>query len=215
MTLIFKPNETILFIGDSITDCDRHNPAYEPLGWGYVYHIHCLLRSVYPQLGLTIINKGVSGDRVTDLRSRWQSDVVDTPPDWLFIYVGINDVWRFFEGNPEEGVCLTDFSETYRQLIKAAQSITTAQIQLISPFLAESDPRDPFRNRLTQYQTVIDDIGFHFDVPVIHLQPAFDRALQMKPTNYWTSDRVHPTEEGHMLIALTILHACHFELSLH
>ena len=214
MTLIFKPNEVILFIGDSITDCDRRSPAYAPLGYGYVYNIHCLLRSVYPQLDLTIINKGISGDRITDLRDRWQTDVIDNPPDWLFIYVGINDVWRFFEGDPEEGVNLDKFSDTYRQLIKAVLSNITVNIQLIAPFLAESNPEDPFRSRLARYQVAIDDLGRSFNLPVIHLQPTFDRAMQVKPSNYWTSDRVHPTEEGHMLIALSILNTCQFELSL-
>ncbi len=213
MSLVFNSQAIIDFIGDSITDCDRHTPAYNPLGWGYVYNIHCLLRSVYPQLDLTIINKGISGDRVIDLRDRWHSDVLDINPDWLFVYIGINDVWRFIEHKPEEGVGLDDFLTTYRKLIKAALSSTKAQIQLIAPFLAESDPNDPFRSRLAQYQAAIEDLGHHFDIPVIRLQPAFDRAMQTKPSSYWTSDRVHPTEEGHMLIALTILQACQFEIS--
>lgn len=215
MTLIFKPNETIAFIGDSITDCERRNPAYEPLGRGYVYHIHCLLGSVYPILDLTIINKGISGDRVTNLSDRWQSDVIDLNPDWLFIYIGINDVWRFFEGNPTEGVNLDDFSDTYQQLIKAARSGTKTKIQLIAPFLAVSNPKDPFRSLLVQYQSAIDDLSVHFKLPVIRLQPAFDHAMQTRPGRYWTSDRVHPTEKGHMLIALTILQACEFKLSGH
>jgi lysophospholipase L1-like esterase len=215
MTLIFKPEETITFIGDSITDCERRTPAFEPLGCGYVYHIHCLLRSVYPDLDLAIINKGISGDRVTDLRNRWQSDVLDINPAWLFIYIGINDVWRFFEGDQNEGVSLGNFSDTYRQLISAVQTKTKAQIQLIAPFLAESDPTDPFRRRLAQYQTAIDELGVHFNLPVICLQPAFDRAMHKQPSTYWTSDRVHPTDEGHMLIALTILRVCKFELPIH
>lgn len=215
MSLIFNSEAVIEFIGDSITDCDRHSPAYKPLGWGYVYNIHCLLRSVYPHLDLTIINKGISGDRVTDLKNRWKTDLLDINPDWLFIYIGINDVWRFFEGNQNEGVRLGDFSAIYHQLINAAHTKTKAQIQLISPFLAESDPSDPFRSQLTQYQAAIDELGNHFDVPVIRLQPALDRAMHIKPPSYWTSDRVHPTEEGHMLIALTILQACKFNLSVH
>ncbi len=213
MTLIFKPNNTIVFIGDSITDSERRSAAYQPLGWGYVYNIHCLLRSVYPHLDLTIINKGISGDRVVDLRDRWQSDVLDVSPDWLFIYIGINDVWRFFEGNPAEGVDLTVFSDIYRQLIEIIQTETTTKTHLVAPFLAENELQDPFLNQLAQYQAVIDDLGVEFNLPVIRLQSAFNQALRIKPYTYWTSDRVHPTEEGHMLIALTILQDCKFELS--
>lgn len=212
MSLNFEAGETIMFIGDSITDCDRQTPAYKPLGRGYVRNIHTMLQSVYPHLDLTIINKGISGNRVTDLSTRWRRDVLDINPNWLFIYIGINDVWRFIDGDPHEGVSLEIFSDTYHQLINAAQTKTTARIQLIAPFLAESDTSDPFRTLLAQYQAVIEDLGWHFNLPVILLQPAFDGAMRAKPARFWSTDRVHPTEEGHMLITLTILRSCGFHL---
>lgn len=212
MKLIFAAKSRIEFIGDSITDCDRQSPEFQPLGRGYVRNIHQLLQSGYPELNLQVINKGISGDRVTDLHSRWTADVLDINPDWLFIYIGINDVWRFIEGNPHDGVSLDKFSDTYHQLINAAQSKTRAQIQLIAPFLAESDTSDAFRIQLAQYQAVIEDLGWHFNLPVILLQPAFDRAMRAKPAPFWSADRVHPSEEGHMLIALSILRACGFHI---
>jgi hypothetical protein len=45
---------------------------------------------------------------------------------------------------------------------------------------------------------------------VIHLQPTFDWAMLSQPPEHWILDRVHPTEVGHMLIALTALRACGF-----
>lgn len=212
MTLIFEPNTTIVFFGDSITDCDRLTPAYAPLGWGYVYNIHCLLQSVYPQLDLTIINKGVSGDRVTDLQTRLKTDVLDINPDYLFIYIGINDVWRFIAGLPQEGIPLDVFVNSYQALITETLVKTKSKILLVVPFLAECNPEDSFLQLLAQYQTAIIDLGASFKLPVIPLQHTFDLALQSKPTSYWTSDRVHPTEAGHMRIALTILQTCKFTL---
>ena len=210
MTLIFKPKETIEFIGDSITDCDRE--AIEPLGNGYVRLINDLLQAGYPELQLRMINKGISGDRVTSLKARWKPDVIKVNPDWLFIYIGVNDVWRFFEGDREEAVTRQDFENIYRQLINGARTNTEAQIRLVCPFLAEKDKEDAFRKRLSQYQNAVDSLGKDFDLPVIHLQPAFDWAMLTQPAAYWTSDRVHPTREGHMLIALTILRACGYSL---
>lgn len=212
MTLKFKSKKTIEFIGDSITDCGRREPLLAPLGDGYVHNIHDLLQAGYPELKLTIVNKGISGNTVSDLKTRWKPDVLDVNPDWLFIYIGVNDVWRFFEGNREEAVALPEFSNTYRQLITDAQIKITAQIRLVSPFLAEKDLNNPFRRKLSQYQVEIDNIGAEFGIPVVHLQPAFDWAMLSKPGNYWTSDKVHPTREGHMLIALTILRVCGFSL---
>ena len=212
MTLIFKAHQTIEFIGDSITDFYRTSPEFEPLGSGYVRAIHTLLQAGYPELKLQVINQGISGDRITNLKSRWQEDVLDVNPDWLFIYIGVNDVWRKFEGDPAEAVSLPDFVSIYHHIIDSSQKNTKAQIRLISPFLAEADPDDPFRKELTLFQEAINRIGHDYTLPVIHLQPAFDWAMLSKPSDYWTVDRVHPTEFGHMLIALTILRACGFSL---
>ena len=212
MTLIFKAKQTIEFIGDSITDCGRRDSLDEPLGNGYVRDIQCLLQANYPELDLHVLNKGISGDRIPDLKARWKQDVLDIDPDWLFIYIGINDVWRFFEFERSEAVPLADFEHLYRQCLNGAKANTQAQIRLVSPFLAEKDPEDPFKKKLGQYQAAIDELGEEFDLPVIHLQPAYDWAMLSKPAAYWTADRVHPTEVGHTLIALTILRACGFRL---
>ncbi len=212
MTLIFKAKSTIEFIGDSITDCGRTEKDFEPLGNGYIRDINHLLSAGYPELQLKVVNKGISGDRVTSLKSRWKLDVLAVNPDWLFIYIGVNDVWRFFEFDREEAVELPDFENIYRQLINDAQNGTQAEIRLISPFLGEKDPNDPFRKKLSRYQAVIDKLGKEFVLPVIHLQPTFDWAMLSQPPEHWTLDRVHPTEVGHMLIALTVLRACGFSL---
>ena len=211
MTLLFKPKRVIEFIGDSITDCDRRMPEHAPLGSGYVREIHRLLQAGYPELNLTLINKGISGDRITNLAKRWEADAINIAPDWLFVYIGINDVWRSFEGAVEEAVDLPDFITFYHRLINETQiKLPDTQIRLVSPFLGEKDVSDPFRRKLFDYQRAIDEIGDATGVPVIHLQPAFDWAMLSKPAGFWTTDRVHPTSEGHMLIALTILRACGF-----
>ncbi|MCB2209591.1 SGNH/GDSL hydrolase family protein [bacterium] len=212
MTLIFKSRQTIEFIGDSITDCGRREPPHQPLGDGYVRKIHDLLRAGYPELDLSVVNRGISGDRVPDLQTRWQEDAIALNPDWLFIYIGINDVWRFFEFERSEAVPLADFERIYRQLLTDTLSNTQSDVRLISPYLAEKDPDDPFRKKLMDYQTVVDTLGDDFELSVIHLQPAFDWAMLSQPADYWTADRVHPTEVGHTLIALTILRACGFAL---
>jgi acyl-CoA thioesterase I len=212
MTLIFKAKDTIEFIGDSITDCGRAEKDFKPLGNGYVRYINHLLCAGYPELQLKVTNKGTSGDRVTSLQSRWEDDVLMINPDWLFIYIGTNDVWRYFEGNQEEAVELPEFENIYQQLINDARNRTQAQMRLISPFLGEKDLDDPFRKKLSRYQDIIDKLGDAFDLPVIHLQPTFDWAMLSQPPENWTLDRVHPTEVGHMLIALTVLRACGFSL---
>lgn len=212
MTLIFKAKQTIEFIGDSVTDSGRRESPDTPLGNGYVCKIQQLLQAGYPELGLSVVNRGVNGDRVTSLHSRWAKDVIAVDPDWLFILIGVNDVWRFFEYDRSEAVPLPEFEKIYRDIVSQAQAKTHSQIRLVSPFLGEANQADPFRQKLSDYQCVIDQLGEEFNLPVIHLQPAFDWAMLSQPSDFWTSDRVHPTDTGHMLIALTILRACGFRL---
>jgi len=49
-------------------------------------------------LGIKVINKGISGNKITDLQGRLQKDVLDLKPNIVFIYIGINDVWHWEHG---------------------------------------------------------------------------------------------------------------------
>lgn len=212
MNLLFKAKQKIEFFGDSITDADHLLPANQPLGQGYVRQIHNLLQAGYPELNLEIINRGISGDQITHLQARCEKDVLQVHPDWLFIYIGINDTWRHLEGNEEDDVALAAFQNNYRTLIEKIRTETGAKLRLVLPFLAAKNREDPFRQKLTHYQAIVDQLGEEFEATVIHLQRAFDWAMLSRPASYWSGDRVHPTDEGHMLIALTILRACGFQL---
>ena len=77
-----KDGQTFLFIGDSITDCGRRGPN-APLGDGYVKFFHDLLLIREPDKSVRIINTGIGGNTVEDLRSRWVDDALSYNPDWL------------------------------------------------------------------------------------------------------------------------------------
>jgi len=74
---------TILFQGDSITDGGRsHDLDWNHLmGLGYVYLLCSSLWYRFPQKEFHFINRGVSGNKITDLASRWQADAIDQKPD--------------------------------------------------------------------------------------------------------------------------------------
>ncbi len=107
--------ETILFIGDSITDCGRRGGA-ALLGDGYVRFFSYLLAIREPEKSVTIINKGISGDRVTGLQSRWTDDVLYHQPDWLSIKIGINDLHSVLGGDPN-GVTPDIFTQAYEEIL--------------------------------------------------------------------------------------------------
>ncbi|MGO4272601.1 GDSL-type esterase/lipase family protein, partial [Paenibacillus sp. TAF58] len=82
----------LVMIGDSITDAGRERPigegSFAGIGNGYVALVEALLHSFYPELGIRVVNMGISGNTVLDLKARWETDVLELKPDWLSIMVG-------------------------------------------------------------------------------------------------------------------------------
>ncbi|MBT4141346.1 MAG: GDSL family lipase, partial [Candidatus Latescibacteria bacterium] len=60
-----EDGETMLFIGDSITDCGRRG-GDAPFGSGYVRFFTELATAEYPERNIRFINKGIGGNRVTN-----------------------------------------------------------------------------------------------------------------------------------------------------
>ena len=70
-----------------------------------------------PGAKLDFFNRGVSGNKVGDLRKRWQKDAIEMNPDWLSILVGVNDVSQS-RGQP---VNLEKWEEDYRHILNASR----------------------------------------------------------------------------------------------
>ena len=98
MTISLHRSATVLFQGDSITDVGRLSERDSPLGNGLRPDggRPCAVRA-RPDSGITFLNRGVSGDRVADLRARWREDAVDLEPDVVSVLIGVNDTWRRYD----------------------------------------------------------------------------------------------------------------------
>jgi len=213
-----KDGQTLLFIGDSITDCGRTHPigARDGLGEGYVAFADGLLSSWYPERQIRVLNTGISGDRVTDLDARWQVDMLDITPDWLSVMIGINDVWRQFqfEDQPDfQQVTIDIYEKTYRKLLAKTRRSIDGLI-LMSPYLIEPSLSDPFRQRMDEYSKVVEQLAHEFDAIFVDVQAAFDRYLAHRLTQSLCTDRIHPNKSGHMIIARAFLTAVNFDWDL-
>jgi lysophospholipase L1-like esterase len=207
MPLLFQPNQKLLFIGDSITDAGR-TAGYAPYGHGYVYLSYLWLAAAYPELDLTIVNKGISGHTSRDLVARWERDVISEQPDWLSVKIGANDVWRALQSRWDEAVSLAEFERNYREMLDRTRSGTQADLILAEPFLVEGNPDDSFRRAMDEYRHVVRQLAQEYDTLLVKTQDAFDRGLDHRPAHHWAEDRVHPTEVGHALIAHEFLRVC-------
>ena len=206
--------QSILFTGDSITDCGRTHPLGQGagLGEGYVALVDSLLAAWYPQLRINILNSGIGGNRAIDLEARWQTDVLALEPDWLSIMIGINDVWRQFDDdlNPDQ-VGLDRYESTYRRLLEQARPIVGTGLVLMSPYYIESNLSDPMRERMDAYGAVVEQLAHAFDAVFVNVQAAIDHHLAHRPTQLLCDDRVHPNQIGHMIIAKSFLTTMQFD----
>jgi lysophospholipase L1-like esterase len=209
--VIFETGQKIVFIGDSITDCDRQG-ASAPYGNGYVSMIYDFLTARYPEHKLTIVNKGVGGNTVLDLDKRWEADVVAEKPNWLAVCIGINDVWRHFDGNTPQAVPIAEYADTLRRLLKRAQDATGAKLILAEPYMIQNDPSDMMRKLMVLYEENVDLIASEFGAKLVKTQTAFDSALTTTQPSDWSTDHIHPNAPGHALIALAFLRVIEFAL---
>ena len=111
---MLEKNTTILFQGDSITDAGR-NYATDDLGPGYPGKVGAYLATFCADKNVKVINKGISGNRVKDLKARWQAECIDLKPDILSILIGINDTWRRYDSS--DPTSCEAFENTYREIL--------------------------------------------------------------------------------------------------
>jgi lysophospholipase L1-like esterase len=208
--------ETLLFIGDSITDCERAKPAGEglfgALGKGYVSVVDAFLQAVYPELGIRVVNTGTSGHTVLDLQARWQEDVLDRKPDWLSIMIGTNDVWRQFDVPfiKEWHVYPDVYEATLRELVLKTQQ-QVKNIVLMTPFYIESNEQDAMRARMDEYGAIVRRIAKETGTLFVDTQAAFNEVLKELYPATLAWDRVHPTQAGHVVLARAFMNKIGFD----
>jgi lysophospholipase L1-like esterase len=211
-----KARQKLVMIGDSITDCGRLHPVGEgnsqALGQGYVALVDGWLRSVYPELGIRVVNMGIGGNTVRHLEQRWQLDVLDLQPDWLSVMIGTNDVWRQFDHplQPELHVYPDEYERTLRKLVAASRPLLDGLV-LMAPFYLEPNRDDPMRRRMDEYGSIVKRIAREFDAIFVDTQAAFDTLLTHTYPASIALDRVHPDLAGHTVLARAFLNAIGFD----
>jgi len=200
--LALKPSQTIVFIGDSITDAGRLQRAYRPFGNGYVNFTANYLRAKYPRLNFRIINTGINGNTIRDLERRWERDCLSHRPDVLSVLIGINDMWRLHTaGREKQGVKLQEYESTYRRLLTAVRRQGDCQFVLAEPFMFCDNAQDEMFRRLPAYINAVHNLAEQFDAVLVPLQSAIDEKIKTVASDKWSDDMVHPYQWAHAWIS--------------
>lgn len=199
---MLKQNSTIVFQGDSITDFGRFADS-RSLGEGYVAMCADTIAALCPSSGITVYNRGVSGNRIGDLVNRWEEDCIKLKPDYVSILIGINDVWRCFDSGAT--LDFEVFEQNFNSLLKVTKQ-SGAKIIVIEPFalwcgVVKADWL-PMLNRLIDIQRKCATKHADYYIPANSI---FAEKMLKVSAETFAGDGVHPTEAGHRLIAIEVL----------
>lgn len=179
----------IVFAGDSVTDCGRREDP-EGLGSGYV-------RALAPALaaaGFAVANRGVSGDRVRDLKACWDTDVAAEKPAVVSVLIGVNDTWRRYDSGEETAAAT--FEADYRSILKGLDG---ALLVLVEPFLLPvTGEQETWREDLDEKIAVVQGLAREFGAVLV---PADDVLNALGDPHGLAPDGVHPSDGGHEALA--------------
>ena len=174
----------LLFIGDSVTDVGRERPVaqgtlFNRLGRGYPHIVSGMINALYPELGINVINTGVSGDTAQDGLERL-SELDDYNPYMVLIEFGANDYMR-----------KRPFDQT-----KQALSDIVDYVQQRGAIAVIVDTGGPGMGKYTDLMKDLAKEKKAVFVPGIMAGIFTDRSLK--------SDMIHPNAKGYAIIAQRI-----------
>ena len=195
--------KTILFQGDSITDASRTKDDTN-MGRGYAALVTAALGYEYPG-EYEFINRGINGNRVTDLYARIKRDIINLRPDVMSILIGVNDVWHEYDFGGGNGVDAEKYYRIYSMLIEEVkEAMPDTKIMIMEPFVLKGSATNPnwdvFYTEVRKRADRAREIARKYGLAFVSLQAQFEEATKKAPEDHWLKDGVHPTLAGHELI---------------
>ncbi|MDR1098292.1 MAG: SGNH/GDSL hydrolase family protein [Tannerella sp.] len=206
--ITLKNDPVILFQGDSITDCGRKRDSItcnntDQLGLGYALFTATSILNRQAGRQPKVYNRGISGNKVFQLRERWEVDTLSFMPDVLSILIGVNDYWHTLNGGYKGTVEV--YENDLRNLLKyTREKLPGIQLVLCEPFALAGGSainEGAWFPMFDAYRKSLKKLSGEFDAVFVPFQSAFDEALKIAPAPYWSADGVHPDLPGRQLMA--------------
>ena len=223
-------NDTLLFIGDSITHGGRL-PSMDLnhiMGHGFAEMVASRLGAENLERMPRFINKGISGETSVAIAARWEADALAYAPTVINLLAGANDVNR----STELPVCevLRSYTGAIENMLeKTRRALPNSLIFLCEPFYLDvQNQSEPYANiphakseedfafsnatriesrilaikeRLLAMQAALPGLAEKYGAVFVPLQDVFDAAAAKASPSYLIWDNIHPTMVGHRLIA--------------
>jgi lysophospholipase L1-like esterase len=189
-----KKGQTIVFLGDSITQAGS-----QPEGYVTLFKLFCGVNGHE----VRVINAGISGHKSNDMLARLDKDVLAHHPDWVSISCGVNDVWH-----GERGVPLPDYKKNMTEMVDRCLG-SGAKVLLLTATPIYEDLNSPENQKLRGYNEFLRQLAKEKGVLLGDLFQAFERVYKAKTSDekVLTTDGVHMNGRGNRLMARQILRA--------
>ena len=196
--------KTFLFQGDSITDAGRDDEkqGLAGLGCGYAFLLASEIENNHKDK-IDFINRGKSGDRITDVYARIKEDIINLKPDYMSILIGVNDVSHELTMNC--GVSPKKFRMIYGMLIDEIREVLPdIKIVILEPFVLKGTATEKLWNDFDREVRILAEISKQvaeeYETDFIPLHKKCDALSSDGNTEYWSADGIHPTLAGHEVL---------------
>ena len=197
----------IVFLGDSITQ------QAEDFEDGFI----SLIRQNLVQDKFELVGKGIGGNKVSDLLTRYKSDVIDLNPDIVFIYIGINDVWHKYDFGTGSDIDL--YEKGLRTIISDIKSLGSKIILCTPTVIGENtgdfvlgnqfkdvETMEKMNGDLDTFSEVVRKLSNEYETELLDLRKIFmdylaENNINNDAAGILTTDGVHLNEQGNKLIA--------------
>ena len=203
-------NKKVVFLGDSITQNAVINSNEFK---GFI----TLMREEVDS-NIDLIGKGIGGDKVSDLLTRYRDDVINLNPDKVFVYIGINDVWHKYDYGTgtdidlyENGLrqIIYDMKDNGIEVILCTPTVigeNKGQFTLVNQF-KDIETMEIMNDDLDEYSDVIRKLSLEFNTKLLDLRKIFMQYIsennpENKSKGILTTDGVHLNNNGSKLIYL-------------
>ena len=196
--------KTFLLQGDSITDAGRDDESQDNFSLGCGYALLLASDIEKNRKGeIKFINRGKSGDRITDVYARIKEDIINLKPDYMSILIGVNDVSH--ELTQDCGVSPEKFNKIYNLLIEEIkEALPEIKIIILEPFVLKGSATnklwEQFNCEVRKLAKISKQVAEQWDLRFVPLQDKFDKVSSDGDTRYWSVDGIHPTSAGHQII---------------
>jgi len=213
MTSCNQNVKQVVFLGDSITQNAVINSEDFK---GYI----TLIQEEVDE-NIKLIGRGISGDKVSDLLTRYKEDVLKLNPDIVFIYIGINDVWHKYDFGTGTDIDL--YENGLRKIISDVKN-QGAKVVLCTPTVIgensgefrlgnqfkDVETMEKMDQDLDDFSDIIRKLSSEYNTELVDLRKVFKQYIsennpENKAKGILTTDGVHLNNEGSKLIAENML----------